>query len=183
MRAPIGLLVTALLAGLMVGCSPGVEPTPDPPPATPTLTPTPTPQWTAEEQRAIDAVTRYMEVWVGITQKLPDVDQVPLRDVAGDPLRSDMFLLWGDMATKGWHLVGTPSFVPDYVNPGAHDYQGDRYHVHGCYTDTNTYIADKNGKNLGNGLANNEATNYLVLHLLKEGKYLVLEENPEDKPC
>ena len=120
---------------------------------------------------------------MGITQKLPEVDQTPIRDVAGDPLRSQTILAWMDMAAKGWHLVGTPFFVPDYVTPGAHDYQGDRYHVHGCYTDANTYIADKNGKNLGKGPSNNEATNYLVLHLLKEGIYLVMEENPEGKPC
>ena len=183
MRSPIGLLAVALLAGLMVGCTPGVQPTPAPPPATPTQTPTPTPQWTAEEQAAIDAVARYMEVWAGITQKLPNVDPTPIRDVTGDPLRSHTIQTWQRMAAEGWHLVGTPVFVPDYVTSGAHDYQGDRYHVHGCYNDASTYIADKDGKNLANGTADDEAANYLVLHLIKEGIYLVLEENPEGKPC
>ena len=183
MRAPIGLLVTAVLAWAMVGCTPDVQPTPDPPSASPTQTPTPTPTWTADEQAAVDAVARFMDVWAGITQRLPDVDQMPIRDVTGDPLRSQTFLAWDKMVTNGWHLVGTPIFVPDYVTPGAHDYQGDRYHVHGCYTNSNTHIADKTGKNLGDGPSDREATNYLVLHLLNEGIYLVLEENPEGKPC
>jgi len=182
MKAPIGLLVTALLAILMVGCTPSVQPTPDPPSASSTPTPTPSPQWTAEEQAAVNAVARYLEVWAGITQKLPDVDRTPIRDVTGDPLRSQIILDWKDMAARGWRLEGTPTLVPTLVTPGAHDYQGDRYHVLGCYTDVDTFIVDKDGTHLDAGLADNQAVEYLVLHL-KEGQYLVLDEKSKDKPC
>ena len=166
----------------MTACGPGEVTTTTPPPPPTTPTPTPSPQWTPEEQGAMDAVQRYLEVWADIGQHIPDTDQNRIVDVASDPIRTGVILTWADWIEKGWHMVGTPTFVPDMVQPGAHDHQGDRYHVYGCYNNADTYLVDSQGKILSYGGFDHQWGYFTVLHMTNSS-YIVLDEASKGKPC
>jgi len=182
-RRLIGVVVVALLA-TVAGCTPdGVE-TPSTVPVVTTPTPTPTPQWSADEQGAIDAVQRYLEVWTSISQDLVNSDWDQIRDVASDPAANDAVTLWFQWNDNGWHLVGKPVFEADGVSQGGTDYEGTRYHVHGCYITIDAHLSDANGDPLTKQGADRGTANYLVIHQINpEEKYYVLEDTREGNPC
>ena len=184
MRSLLRPLAVVLAVGMLVGCTPSPQVSPSTEVTVPSvsITPTPTPQWTEDEQGAVDAVQRYLQVWTDIGQNLDDADWTTILEVAGDPAANDAQLLWAQWAGNGWHLVGGPSFIPDQVTQGALDSQGQRYHVHGCYIITGGYLADEAGDPVGNRGVDRGPSEYLVLNL-NGSKYLVLEDTAEDGTC
>lgn len=182
-RTPI-TIITAVLLAAVAGCTPDVQETPTPEPVITTPTPSPTPEWTEEEQAAIDAVQNYLAVWTYISQNLQTADWNAIRDVASDPAANDAGTLWVQWNDNGWHLAGSPSFEPDRVSEGATNYQGTRYHVHGCYVTTGSHLSDPDGNPQTKQGADRSTTNYLVLHLITpRDRWLVLEDIIEGNPC
>ena len=182
-RKPVVILAVMMVAAL-TGCSPDGRETPSPQPTVYTPTPTPSPQWTTEEQGAIDAVQKYLEVWTNISQNLQTSDWNEIRYVASDPAANDAGDLWFQWNNNGWHLVGGPVFQPDRVDLGATDSQGTRYHVHGCYITSESYLVDANGVKLGDPASDRGTANYLVIQLQNpQGKFTVLEDNVEGNQC
>ncbi|MCL2483430.1 MAG: hypothetical protein FWF43_08490 [Propionibacteriaceae bacterium] len=182
------ITITVALVGILAACSPTASSSPSasvssPVPATkstPTLTPTP--QWTDEEQAAIDSVQKYIQVWTTIGQGLPDSNVAQIRDVAGDPIANDTQDLMTQWAAKGWHLEGAPSFVPSLVTPGALDYQGQRYHVSGCYIITGSYLADSSGNEVGTRGTERSPGTYEVIQATS-GTYYVTDDSTEEGTC
>jgi len=179
------LAVAAVMSAVaLAGCAPNGRDTPSPEPVVTTPTVSPSPQWTEEEQGAIDAVQKYLEVWTSISQDLVDSDWNAIRDVASDPAANDATTLWFQWVDNGWHLVGAPSFEVDLVTQGGTDYQGTRYHVHGCYITTGSHLSDSDGNPLTKQGADRSTANYLVLRIVSpEDKYYVLEDVTEGNPC
>ncbi|MCL2482126.1 MAG: hypothetical protein FWF43_01665 [Propionibacteriaceae bacterium] len=176
-------LTVLALGCLMTGCSPSSPATPTPVATSESVTTaTPTPQWTDEQQAAIDAVQNYLQVWASIGQDPQGSDWAAIRTVASDPSANNAVSTWMQWAQAGHHLVGAPQFIPDYVTPGSTDDQGDRYHVHGCYIITDSYLADDAGNRVGVRGADRKPALYLVLHMTT-GDYLVLEDTSEEGTC
>jgi len=178
----IMMLAAALAVCALAGCAPDGGESPSPEPTVEAATPSPSPQWTAEQQGAIDAVQKYLEVWTDISQNLQTADLDQIRDVASDPAANDAVMVWTQWYQNGWHLVGGPVFTPDYVTTGALDYLGQRYHVHGCFSISEGYLIDANGTHIGDRGNERGTADYLVI-FLENGRHLVLEDTPEDKPC
>jgi len=167
---------------LLAGCTPSPQVSPSTEVTVPSVSVTPTPQWTEDEQGAIDAVQRYLRVWTEVSENLQTADWGVIRDVAGDPAANNTLLQWGDWAEKGWHIVGGPTFTPDFVTTGALDSQGQRYHVHGCYAIENSYLVDQSGDPVNSNGNQRGPSMYLVLHGTS-GTYHVLEDNAEEGTC
>jgi len=177
-------VAAVMMVAVLMGCTPDVQETPTLEPVITTPTPTPTPQWTEDEQAAIDAVQNYLSVWTYISQNLQATDWNAIRDVAGDPAANDAGTLWVQWNDNGYHLTGEPAFEADRVAEGATDYQGTRYHVHGCYVTTDSYLVDGNNNQLTKQASDRVTVNYLVIHLLTpRDRYLVLEDTMEGNPC
>ena len=178
------LALAATLLAALAGCTPNGQETPTPEPTMYTPTPSPSPQWTAEEQGAIDAVQQYLKVWTDISQDPVNTDWDAIRDVAGDPAANDATDLWLQWEQKKLHLTGTPIFTPDRVDEGATDYQGTRYHVHGCYITVDSYLLDADNNQQEKLASDRTTVNYLVLHMLNpDDRNLVLEDTLEGDPC
>ena len=178
------ILGCALMGGTMAGCTstPTMASSPPLVSVSPAATQdTPTPQWKPEEQIAIDAVQAYLERWSFISQNLPDVDYNSIRDVAGDPTANNALQQWATWIQKGWHLVGSPRFETIYVNSGASDYQGDRYHVYGCYILSDAHLVDSSGSQVDRS-ADRLATTYLVLTTPDHGSR-VMEDTVQEESC
>ena len=182
MRPRIGLLLLVLLASAMTACGPGEVTTTTPPPPPTTPTPTPSPQWTPEEQGSIDAVQRYLEVWTDIGHDPAHKGMGQIRDVAGDPIANENTDQWTGWIENGWHLTGGPSFTPELVTSGAGDYQGQRYHVRGCYSIEEAQLVDTQGKPATNPSRTRTLSTYDVLHL-KNGRYVVFDSTDQEKTC
>jgi len=186
-RPPVPIVVAALFATVAVcalaGCAPDGGESPSPEPTVEAATPSPSPQWTAEQQGAIDAVQRYLEVWTDISQNLETADWNQVRDVAGDPAANNVLSQWATWFENGWHLVGGPVFTPDYAIPGALDYLGQRYHVHGCYIPSDAYLSDATGVRVSEQSLARTTVNYLVLHLEDTDRSIVIEDVSEGNPC
>jgi len=180
-RTPI-IVVAAVLLAAVAGCTPDAQETPTPEPVVSAPTPAPTPEWTEEEQAAIDAVQHYLAVWTYISQNLQTADWNAIRDVASDPAANDAGTLWVQWNDNGWHLVGEPIFTPDDVSLGGLDYVGQRYHVHGCYSIEESYLADSNGDEVGQ---KGEPRSVALYQVMKnpDGRYYVFEDDGEDTPC
>jgi len=182
-RKPVVMIVVMMVAAL-TGCSPDGGETPSPDSVASTPTPTPSPQWTPEEQGAIDAVQKYLEVWTNISQNLGTADWDEIRNVASDPAANNAVMLWLQWNDNHWHLVGSPSLVVDRVSEGGTDYQGTRYHVHGCYITADAHLSDADGNPLTKQGADRSTANYLVLHqVTPQDGHLVLEDTTEGDPC
>ena len=173
-----------LLGCVLTGCTPGTEVSPSQSlsSAEPTTILTPTPTWTEEEQSAVDAVHRYLEVWADISHDLEAADWNRIFEVASDPAADNNVELWREWLKNGWHLIGGPTFNADLVTPGMIDHQGSRYHVHGCYIITGAHVEDAAGNPVGNRGIERGRVKYLVLHLTS-GRYIVLEEVSEEAAC
>ena len=182
-RKPIVMIMVMMIAAL-TGCSPDGKETPSPQPTVYTPTPTPSPQWTTEEQGAIDAVQKYLTVWTDISQNLGTADWDTINDVASDPAVNNAVTLWFQWNDNHWHLFGAPTLEVDRVAQGATDYQGTRYHVHGCYISIGSYLLDADGNPLPKQASDRTTVNYLVLHILNpKDVYLVLEDTMEGNAC
>jgi len=173
--------VGVTLGCALAGCTQGAESSP-----TPTIEPsvivTPTPSWTDEEQGAIDAVQRYLEVWTGIGQDIEGSDWEKIGEVAAAPAVTNAQDLWVRWAQNDWHLVGAPSFTATLITPGAQDHLGNRYHVYGCYDLANSHLVDSAGKYVVEQTSEIAVVNYLVLRM-ENTKYLVLEDSLEGETC
>jgi len=177
-------LVAAMMIVALAGCSPDGKETPGPEPVVSTPMPTPSPQWTVEEQGAIDAVQKYLEVWSDISQNLGTADWDAINDVASDPAVNNAVTLWFQWNDNHWHLVGKPVFNVDRVDQGGTDYQGTRYHVHGCYITVDAHLSDADGNPLTKQGADQSTANFLVMHQLNpHDDYYVLDDTMEDNPC
>ena len=85
--------VCVLVVGLaLVGCT---RPEPVETPVTPTST------WAKDDQRAIDAVQRYLDVWTEIGENVDTADWNRIYEVAGDPVAEDDIYFWGGWKEKG----------------------------------------------------------------------------------
>ena len=174
-----GLAAVMIIGVLLSGCTPVAEETPPPTVVTPTGT---TPQWTEDEQAAIDAVQMYLQVWTEISQDLEGQDWNRIRDVSSDPAANNALFMWSDWADEDLHLVGEPVFTVDWVKPGMQDYQGVRFHVHGCYSIEDGYLSDPQGNPVDNRGTERTPGEYLVIFLTNE-RHLVLEENVMEGSC
>jgi len=181
-RRLIGVVAVVLFA-VVAGCTPdGVE-TPSTVPVVTTPTVTPSPQWSADEQGAIDAVQRYLEVWTYIGQNLGSVDINQIRGVSDDPESNNDLLMWANWINQGWHLVGSPVFTPQSVIPGSTDFQGQRFDIYGCFVITDSYISDPEGNSVGDeGRQERGVSRYRVLHTTSD-EYYVTESSTENKTC
>ena len=171
-----------LLASAVTGCGPGEVTTTTPPPPPTTPTPTPSKTWTPEEQGSIDAVQRYLEVWTDIGHDPLNNNRTQIMDVATGQVTNDNFTQWDRWIQNGWHLTGGPSFTPEWVNTGAKDSQGQRYHVRGCYSIEEAQLVDAQGKPATNPSRTRTLTTYDVLHLTN-GRYLIIKDTDEGKTC
>ena len=175
-----GLAAVMIIGVLLSGCTPVAEETPPPTVVTPTGTPTLA--WTEDEQAAIDAVQRYLEVWTEISQNPQGGGWDRIRDVASDPAANDAVDLWSSWVDDNLHLVGGPVFTVDWVTPGMMDYLGNRFHVHGCYSTENGYLSDPQGNPVGNKGVERIPNEYLVI-LMNNGQHLVLESTAAEGTC
>ena len=178
-------VVVVALGCALAGCTPGTDVSPAPTWSPPASTPTspPTPQWSPEEQAAIDAVQRYLEVWAAIGQDLVGADWNKIWDVATDPAAGNAMDLWTNWSYKGWHLVGAPAFTPSYLTPGARDVQGEWWHVYGCYVIEGSYVADASGTSVGDeGRRERGMSSFDVLHAT-DGAYVVATTRMEAETC
>ncbi|MDR0284676.1 MAG: hypothetical protein LBI33_07275 [Propionibacteriaceae bacterium] len=183
-------VAVAVLGAGLAGCAPGGEVTPSPSTGesmavvvteTPSPTPLPTPQWDEEEQGAVDAVQRYLEVWTHISQDPTGADWVEIQDVANSDALDAALDTWNRWASKGWHLVGGPTFEPKSVSKGARGINGQLLHVRGCYTLEGGYLVDSSGSQLAKSGAPRTISLFEVLH--NERRYVVLEDNPGEETC
>lgn len=172
-----------MLGNGVTGCTPNVEPTPTPA-VTPTVTPTSTPQWTTEEQAAIAAVQRYLEVWTEISQNLDDTSQGfdKIWEVATAEHATNKTVMWIDWRHSGQHLVGAPTFEVTSVAPGYSDNSGHRYHVYGCYSTEGSYLVDSDGNEVQKFTGDRLLSSYMVLRT-NDDLYLVGANEAEPKPC
>ena len=178
------LIIAMALVAALAGCTPGGQETPTPEPVVYTPVPSPAPSWSAEEQNAIDAVQKYLAVWTSIGQDLVGSDWDDIHGVAGDPAANDSIETWTLWGENGWHLVGSPVFEVDRVAEGATDYQGTRYHVHGCYISVAAHLVDQDGITVVKQGADRSTANYLVLHMVSPADtYYVLEDVLEGNQC
>jgi len=166
----------------LVGCTPGGEVTPTPTVIIPSASATPTPRWTDDEQGAVDAVQRYLEVWTRISQDLVGEDWNDIWEVAGDPTANNALAqrqMWGE---NDWHLIGGPEFTVDTVTPGPQDHLGSRHHVYGCFSIEHGYIVDNVGNRVGDRGMERSVVRFLVLQLV-DNKFIVLEDLVEEGEC
>jgi len=183
MQRLIAAVVVAVAGCSLAGCV-GGGPTPSPlTEVTPSPLVSPSPTWNDKQQGALDAVQRYLDVWTDISQHLGDADWNRLYEVAKDPAVNDVFRLWAQWKSRGWHVEGTPAFVPDWINPSMMDNLGNRYHVHGCYDITQTFLVDDNGNKVGERGDERHLAIYTVLHQASDGTFVVLEDAREEGTC
>jgi len=183
MKQRITLTLAVTLLAALAGCTPGGQETPAPEPTVYTPVPSPTPSWSAEEQGAIDAVQKYLQLWAYLGQNIGSVDLNQISDIAWDPEGNNDLLMWGNWADQGWHLVGAPEFTPQTVVPGVIDSQGQSYDVYGCFDITNSYIADASGNPVNDdGRKDRTLGRYRVLNTVDD-QYFVTENSSEGKEC
>ena len=149
MRRLAGICVVVVVSCLMAGCSPASSGD-DPVSSTPvvvesTPSPSPTPTWSGEQQAAIDAVQKYLQVWAEITQNLGTSDWDQIYEVAYGPITNTDMDAWKQWNDQGLFLVGHPSFTTSWVTSGAQDTVGKIYHVGGCYIIEGSYLSDASG--------------------------------------
>ena len=169
----------------IAGCTPAEPPkTPDPTPTLTLPTPTPTPEFNETEQQAIDAVQRFLEVWAELGHDLRNADVDALMEVAAEDEFFNAHDVWANWARHDWHLVGAPTFTPTIVNTGPMDWEGDRYHVYGCYDITDVYVADKDGNPVeGPGRVDRGIHHFLVTFYKADGAIRVTDSSMMGESC
>ena len=184
MNKLILIMAVAILGNCLVGCTPSVELTPTPTAVVPTVTPTPTPQWTEDEQGAIDAVHKYIEVWIEVTQHLGDsgLNLNRIDEVAIGEHSNETILLWLNWIDRGLHLVGEPSFEANAVVPGVMNSQGQRFDVFVCYSLEHAYLANSDGTQVPKGTADRTTARYEVMKYTG-GQYLITWNELEGEEC
>ncbi|MCL1907276.1 MAG: hypothetical protein FWG08_05105, partial [Propionibacteriaceae bacterium] len=136
------VVVGVMLAGCTLG-GPGEEI--PPPPVESSEEPS---QWTKEEQAAIDAVDRYLTVWLEISQDLAGQDWNRIYKVASIEIATEDIEQWMYWAEQGYTIVGTPTFTVVEVAPGDEVDDGLQWVVQGCYDGVGTYFANLEGEPL-----------------------------------
>ena len=186
MRSLLGSLILVLVSSCLTGCWFGGDPSPTPATSTPVFTPpssTPTPKWTDEEQGAIDAVQRYFDVWTEIGQNPGEANWDKIYDVANDIIAEDYKQTWQRWIDNDWHILGSPTFIPDWVTPGMINNEGHRHRVHGCLILEGSYLVDaQNSAVPMDERIERGTSNITVLHTPK-GQYIVVRDEGENNPC
>ena len=183
MRRLVGPLTMVLVAALVGGCTSGDPAVVSSSSPSVTVSVEPTPQWTDEEQAAIDAVQRYIDVWTSISHDPNEVDWEIILDFAWESVVEGDNQVWTRWADEKWHLVGSPTFIPDWVNSGAKDDLGARQHVHGCFVIESCYIADDQGVAVPASDRIERGTITYTVIRTADDLYSVSEIKLEDKPC
>jgi hypothetical protein len=132
----------------------------------------------------VDAVYRYLEKWTYLAQNLqtPGVDLNEIWEVADKELATETLLVWVQWVQNGWHLVGGPVFTASSVTPGMRNEEGSRYHVYGCYSIEDSYLADSDGNQVGARGDDRNPVYYTVLQL-SSGGHLVLGDTSREGTC
>ena len=175
------LLIVIISA--LVGCTPVGEVSPTPTDTEPSIMATPTPQWTDEEQEAVDAVLRYIDMWTYIGQNLVEADWREIFQVAIAPETDHNQKTWESWLEQGWHLEGSPVFEPSFVEIGVSDHSGQWYYVHGCYVIENSYISDKDGNSVGDEGRRERGLALVMVLRIKTGEHFVAESKSEEGAC
>ena len=169
--------VCALAMGLaLAGCTrPGSE-----------VSGTPTSTWGADEQqRSIDAVQRYIDVWTEISQSIDTTEAADwnrIYEVAGDPLAKNHISFWSVWKEDGQHLVGKPTITVNSVRDVLYDGQGYKQNVHTCYDATNAFLYEADGSRVDNRGLDRRLVTYVVVNS-GAGEYRVTDLLMEDKEC
>ena len=174
-----------ILGFAMAGCTPAGPPeTPDP---TPTLTlprPTQTPEFNEKEQEAIDAVQKYIEVWAEIGHNLEGADVDALMEVASGDQLFGTYDVWANWSKNRWHLVGVPAFTPMRVTTGMMNWEGDRFHVYGCYDLTDVYLVDQDDNQVESpNRVDRGVLHFLVTFYKEDGAVRVSDSSDTEESC
>jgi len=183
MRGLVATVMVALVSGGLAGCV-GGGPTLSPSPVvTSSSVGSPSPTWTVVQQGAIRAVTNYLQIWTDVAQHLAQGGWDRMREVAVEPTASNEMLIFNEWNKNGWHMEGGPVFEPDRVAESYTDEEGTRYYVYGCFDITNSRLVDQNGHEVGDRGADRRPSQYLVLHRVNDGAYLVAENVLQEGTC
>jgi len=168
--------VCALAMGLaLAGCTrPGSE-----------VSGTPTSPWTEEQQRSIDAVQRYIDVWTEISQNVDTTETADwnrIYEVAADPLAQNHISYWTVWSADGQHLVGKPIITVNSVRDVFYDGQGYKQNVHICYDATSAYLYNADGSRVENRGLDRRLVTYVVVNS-GTGEYRVTDLLMEDEEC
>jgi len=175
------LLIVIISA--LVGCTPSVEVTPTPSEPETSVIVTPTPAWTEDEQGAVDAVQRFLEMWSYIGQNILEADWMDILQVAVPPESELNQETWTNWLTQGWHLEGSPIFIVSRVEIGVLNSSGQWYYVHGCYVIEESYISDKDGKSVGDEGRQERGLGYYKVFRVESGAYYVGESHSVEGTC
>ena len=173
----LSVVCVLVLGCVLAGC--GARPEPF---ERPSRWDSPTPTWTDEEQRAIDAVQRYLDLSTQIDQNIDTADWNRIYEVAGDPLAANDIAHWSAWSELGQHLVGAPTITVDWVSPGYLTSEGQQYYVHVCHDITGVYLFDAEGNRIEDR-GSERAPGQVILLLTKNNQYLVVNERVEDGEC
>jgi len=183
MTGLIRSLILGILVVSMAACTPAGETSPTPTVTLPSPSPTPTPQWTDEEQAALDAIDRYLEVWSDIGQHVTEGGKWnTINTVAADDAATSALNVWKRWYDNGWHLEGAPTLEPTMVQIGMRDGRGQRYYVYGCYHMENAHLVDKTGTRLSGERVDTQPVLYVVLRVQND-RHFVLEGKNQEGTC
>ena len=176
------LFMVVVLAWALVGCTPAQEQTPTPSPTltaqetTPTAQEaTPGPLGPAKQQKIIDAVQNYLDLWTQLAHNPQGQMLELIWQVAWAPSAETAVDQFEDWAGAGWHLEGTPVFIPDYVLFRTESEHGRRYSVHGCYDLAGAFLVDGDGNKVVEDPLERASMVYVVLET-PEGMMFVTED-------
>ena len=188
MRTLLGSLILVLISTCLTGCLSGGDPSPSPSSSrpvlkTPSVSATPTSQWTDEEQQAINAVLKYYEVWAHIGQNVDEIDLDLIYEVAMDPNAEQNIQAWQQWVDKGWHLVGSPTFIPQMVTVGMKNSTGHQHDVHGCLTIEGSYLVDASGSTAPVKNRTERSAMIVTVFHSEDDSLVVVSDRTEKKPC
>jgi hypothetical protein len=134
------VVVGVMLAGCTLG-APGedVRPTPVGSSEEPS-------QWSKEEQAAIDAVDRYLTVWLEISQDLAGQDWNRIYKVASIEIATEDIEQWMIWAEEGYQLFGAPTFTVLEVMPVEATNNDENLLVRMCLNGTESYLGTLDGE-------------------------------------
>ena len=139
-------------------------------------------RWTDDEQSAIDAVRRYLDLWTEISQNIGTADWNRIYEVAGDPVAETDISYWTEWSALGQYLVGSPDITVSSVKQGFLDSQGMRHHVYTCWDATNAYLFNLDGSRVEDRGLDRQLNAYTVVNLGPD-TYRVIGQWMENETC
>ena len=175
-------LALAVTIGLTLsGC--GTSPDDPPTESTPTPTETPGPTWSTDQQRAIDAVERYFEVWTRISQNRAAGHWSDIKQVAVQPEAGWDIDRWHKWELNDWHLEGSPTLFPVQAHQGVTDDQGTTYHVYMCVSFEDAYVSDGQGNSIEQPRKRDKGISNIEVLLTPDGQGMVASRKTEEEAC